>query len=139
MDDSDVLRQFLDDSRWARIFLPTITHALYISRNPFVDWTSDSETYLATVQRVFNLTFPNVMVMLSLGDDVVDTVNCHGFYQVPSPFLTYFESTGLSTHQVPKVEACQWNPRRCQSFFQQESNRQPATENSGLCALGFEA
>jgi len=76
-DDSDVLRQFLEDPRWTRIFLPTITHALYISRNPFVDWTSDSETYLATVQQVFNLTFPNVTITLSLGDGVVNTVNCH--------------------------------------------------------------
>jgi hypothetical protein len=64
----------LDDYRWKRVFLPTLTHALYISCKPFVDWTIDSPTFLATVQNVFNLSFPNIDVALSAKDKLTDTV-----------------------------------------------------------------
>jgi hypothetical protein len=56
------------------VFIPTITHALYISREPFVDWTTDSKTFLATVQKAFNLSFPNVKYTLSASDAVTKTV-----------------------------------------------------------------
>ena len=64
----------LDDYRWKRIFLPTLTHALYISREPFVDWTIDSPAFLATVQSVFNLSFRNIDVTLSAKDKLTETV-----------------------------------------------------------------
>ena len=64
----------LNDYRWKRIFLPTLTHALYISREPFKDWTIDSPAFLATVQNAFNLSFPNIDVVLSVKDKLTDTV-----------------------------------------------------------------
>ena len=64
----------LDDYRWKCIFLPTLTHALYISCEPFVDWTIDSPAFLATVQNVFNLSFPNIDVALSAKDKLTDMV-----------------------------------------------------------------
>jgi hypothetical protein len=71
---SDDSSEFLKDRRWARVFIPTLTHALYISREPFVDFTSDSPKFLETVQRAFDLAFPNVDFGLSMTDKVMTTV-----------------------------------------------------------------
>jgi hypothetical protein len=64
----------LDDYHWKCVFLPTLTHALYISHEPFMDWTIDSPAFLATVQNVFNLSFPNIDVALSVNDKLTDMV-----------------------------------------------------------------
>ncbi|KAI9452657.1 hypothetical protein BJY52DRAFT_1190152 [Lactarius psammicola] len=68
---TDVTNQYLSDPRWTRIFLPTLSHTLYISDNPFTDWTWDSSTLVKTIQVVFNLSFTNVSHTLSLRDGVV--------------------------------------------------------------------
>jgi hypothetical protein len=65
---------FLKDSRWARVFMPTITHALYISRKPFVDFTLESPEFLVTVQKAFDLSFPNVDFELAPDDLIIKTV-----------------------------------------------------------------
>ena len=66
--------EFLKDGRWKEVFIPTLTHALYISREPFLDWTTESLTLLVNVQEVFNRTFTNVDVCLSPKDSVITTV-----------------------------------------------------------------
>ncbi|KAF8233373.1 hypothetical protein L208DRAFT_894886 [Tricholoma matsutake] len=38
--------EFIDNARWTNVFLPTISHALYISQEPVLDWTSESRTFL---------------------------------------------------------------------------------------------
>ena len=67
--------QFLNDGRWAKVFMPTITHAFYNSREPFLEWTRESPVFLATTQRVFNLVFDNVSFTLSSSDPVVLAVS----------------------------------------------------------------
>ena len=67
--------KFLKDRRWARVFLPTLTHALYISREPFKHFTVDSPKFLATVQHVFNRAFPDVSLNLSTNDKLTTTVS----------------------------------------------------------------
>jgi hypothetical protein len=71
--------EFLDDERWKDVFLPTITHALYISREPFCDWTMDSKTFLRTVQECFSFSFPNVEYTLSAKDAVTKAVSLVSF------------------------------------------------------------
>ena len=66
--------EFLRDARWANIFLPTITHTLYVSWEPFVHFTSESSIFLATVQNAFNLSFSNVDFTLKSDDLLVTTV-----------------------------------------------------------------
>jgi hypothetical protein len=66
--------EFVDNARWTNVFLPTISHALYISWEPFFDWTSESHTFLRTVQVVFNLAFPNVDLTLGSDDRLIITV-----------------------------------------------------------------
>jgi hypothetical protein len=70
----DVSQQCLLDPRWTRVFLPTLTHALYISENPFTDWARESSTFLETVQMTFELSFTNISYRLSLEDAVVEAV-----------------------------------------------------------------
>ncbi|KAH9019688.1 hypothetical protein EDB85DRAFT_2153576 [Lactarius pseudohatsudake] len=67
----DITRQCLDDSRWTRIFLPTLSHALYISDHPFTDWTRESSALVETVQVVFELSFTNISYTLSAQDGIV--------------------------------------------------------------------
>ncbi|KAH9172314.1 hypothetical protein EDB89DRAFT_2069978 [Lactarius sanguifluus] len=67
----DIARQCLDDSRWTRIFLPTLSHALYISDHPFTDWTRESSALVETVQVAFELSFTNISYTLSAQDGIV--------------------------------------------------------------------
>jgi hypothetical protein len=69
--------EFLQDTRWANVFIPTITHALYVSRKAFCDFTSESPMFLAKVQEVFDLSFPNVDFKLKFNDPLVITVCIH--------------------------------------------------------------
>jgi hypothetical protein len=57
--------------------MPTITHEFYITREPFLEWTPESEAFIATVQHVFNLSFPNVSHTISVGDRIALTVRVY--------------------------------------------------------------
>ena len=72
--DRPTAAEFLCDPRWAITFIPTITHALYISQEPFLNFASESPKFLATVQEIFNLSFLNVDMVLAAGDPLVVTV-----------------------------------------------------------------
>ena len=48
---------------------------MYTSRQPFLDFASESTQFLAIVQSVFNLSFPNVAHTLTSNDPVVTTVS----------------------------------------------------------------
>ncbi|KAH8977244.1 hypothetical protein EDB86DRAFT_3092825 [Lactarius hatsudake] len=69
--DSQEGQQCLDDSRWTCIFLPTLSHALYISDHPFTDWTRESSALVETVQVAFELSFTNISYTLSAQDGIV--------------------------------------------------------------------
>ncbi|KAH9160393.1 hypothetical protein EDB89DRAFT_1914798 [Lactarius sanguifluus] len=66
----DIARQCLDDSHWTRIFLPTLSHTLYISDHPFTDWTRESSALVETVV-TFELSFTNISYTLSAQDGIV--------------------------------------------------------------------
>ncbi|KAH8977842.1 hypothetical protein EDB86DRAFT_3109076 [Lactarius hatsudake] len=67
----DIACQCLDDSRWTRIFLLTLSHTLYISDHPFTDWTQESSALVETVQVAFELSFTNISYTLSAQDGIV--------------------------------------------------------------------
>lgn len=67
--------QFLLDSRWKDIFNPSLSHALYISQDPFSDFTLESPKFLLVVQKVFNASFPDVTFLLTSADPVVEKVS----------------------------------------------------------------
>lgn len=73
----DLGARFVKDNRWARTFIPTITHMFYTTREPFLDWTPESTVFIATVQRVFNLCFPNITFTVSAHDRIATTVRAY--------------------------------------------------------------
>ena len=70
----DISQQCLDDACWTHIFLPMLTHAFYISTQPFADWTWCSSNFFETVQKVFDLSFTNVSYTLRQEDSLVKVV-----------------------------------------------------------------
>jgi hypothetical protein len=56
------------------LFIPTITHTFYLTHEPFLDWAPKSMVFIATVQQVFNLCFPNVTFTVFARDRIVSTV-----------------------------------------------------------------
>ena len=70
----NISQQCLNDARWIHVFLPTLTHTLYISDQPFTDWTLASSTLLETIQKVFDISFTNLSYTLSPEDLVVKAV-----------------------------------------------------------------
>jgi hypothetical protein len=72
---------FVKDSHWARTFILTITHEFYITHEPFLDWSPESTVFLAMVQHVFNLSFPNIVYTISAHDHVATTVCAYLFGQ----------------------------------------------------------
>ncbi|KAN0134190.1 hypothetical protein V8E53_007962 [Lactarius tabidus] len=67
----DISQQCLNDARWTQVFLPTLTHALYISDHPFTDWMWSSSKLVETIQMVFDLSFTNISYALSPEDCVI--------------------------------------------------------------------
>ncbi|KAF8262142.1 hypothetical protein EI94DRAFT_1886678 [Lactarius quietus] len=61
----------LDNPHWTRTFLPTLSHALYISDHPFTDWTWQSSTFLETMQAVFDMSFTNISYTISPQDCIL--------------------------------------------------------------------
>ena len=45
---------------WTQTLLPTLTHALFVSKDPFQDFKPSSPVFLVTFQKVFKLVYPNV-------------------------------------------------------------------------------
>ena len=62
--------------------MPTITHAFYNSREPFLEWTRESPIFLTMTQRVFNLVFDNVSFTLSSSDPVVLAVSVATLFDI---------------------------------------------------------
>ncbi|KAN0132292.1 hypothetical protein V8E53_009892, partial [Lactarius tabidus] len=62
---SDMAQECLNDPRWTRTFLQTLSHALYVSNHPFTDWTWGSVVLLKTLQGVFDISFPNISYKLT--------------------------------------------------------------------------
>jgi hypothetical protein len=45
--------------KWTNVFLPTLTHALCISKQPLRDFRPSSPIFVATIRRIFGLVYPN--------------------------------------------------------------------------------
>ncbi|KAF8259013.1 hypothetical protein EI94DRAFT_1790722 [Lactarius quietus] len=67
----DIAQECLDNLRWTHTFLPTLSHALYISDHPFTDWTWESSTFLETTQAVFDMSFTNISYTISPQDCIL--------------------------------------------------------------------
>ncbi|KAF8957754.1 hypothetical protein BDZ97DRAFT_1762635 [Flammula alnicola] len=63
--------RWTDDPRWTKVFLPTITNALYISSEPFKHFKPASLEFREKAQEIFDLSYPNVDYQLKDNDRVI--------------------------------------------------------------------
>ncbi|KAF8870788.1 hypothetical protein CPB84DRAFT_1855330 [Gymnopilus junonius] len=68
---SDVTSAFLEDGRWKTAFLPSITHALYMSSEPFKHFSLNSTVFLHTVQKAFDSAFSDAEYQVQTKDAIV--------------------------------------------------------------------
>ena len=61
--------------KWTEIFLPTLAHALYISKRPFQEFKPSSPIFVATVQQIFGLVYSRVTCNVKEGDVLVEEVS----------------------------------------------------------------
>jgi hypothetical protein len=71
---SDIAQECLNDSRWTRTFLQTLSHALYISDHPFTDWAWGSGALQKTIQAVFDISFANISYTVTEQDGIMKAV-----------------------------------------------------------------
>lgn len=84
-EEADVVRQaetksprmddLLGDPRWTDVFLPSLVHALYISRKPFKQFKAKAPEFLMIVQKVFDLSYPEIDLTLKTNDELVRKVH----------------------------------------------------------------
>jgi hypothetical protein len=72
----DIAQECLNDDRWKRVFLQTLSHKLYISEHPFKDWAWGSGSIRKTVQAVFDISFTNISYTVTTQDRLLKAV-CH--------------------------------------------------------------
>ncbi|KAF8258997.1 hypothetical protein EI94DRAFT_1814165 [Lactarius quietus] len=68
---ADIAENCLKDYRWTNIFLPTLSHVLYVSEQPFKDWAWSSDALRKTVQAVFDISFPNILYTVAQQDCIM--------------------------------------------------------------------
>ena len=64
----------LGDPRWAGVFLPSLAHALYISRKPFKHFKTKSPEFLEIAQEIFDLSYPEIDLILKSNDELVKKI-----------------------------------------------------------------
>ena len=64
----------LRDPRWTNVFLPSLAHALYVSRKPFKHFKTKAPEFLQVIQEIFNLSYPEIDLALRSKDELVQKV-----------------------------------------------------------------
>ena len=65
-------QHYICQPAWAKVFLPTLNHAFFLSEHPFEKVNAPS--FVAIVQEAFDATYPNVSYKATARDDIVTTV-----------------------------------------------------------------
>ena len=58
--------------QWSEVFLPSLSHTLYVARNPFDDFKKDSPRFIQTVQQAFALSHPEIIYKFRLKDKFIE-------------------------------------------------------------------
>jgi hypothetical protein len=61
-------------ANWAKKFIPSITHALFVSLRPFRDYKMSSPVFIATLQVVFSAVYPDINHKITSSDVIAVTV-----------------------------------------------------------------
>lgn len=73
--------------QWSEIFLPSLSQALYVARNPFDDFKKDSPQFIKTVQDIFALSHPEIIYKFRAKDKFIAKVRLIMMLLVLSNFL----------------------------------------------------
>ena len=132
----DIAKQCLDDPRWTRIFLPTLTHVFYLSDHPFHDWKTTSSTFIRNLQMVFDLTFTNISGSLGPDDDIVKAVRPTRLLLSLLMFLDRLIPGSKHEGRRSQATSSSW----CRTFLGAQISRtnQPRSRTTctGLCGVG---
>ena len=61
-------------ANWAKKFIPSITHALFVSLGPFKDYKMSSPVFIVTLQEVFSVVYPDINHKITPSDVIAVTV-----------------------------------------------------------------
>jgi len=61
--------------KWTNVFLPTLTHALFISKQPFRDFRPSSPIFVATIRQIFGLVYPSITYHIDKDNVLVGEVS----------------------------------------------------------------
>jgi hypothetical protein len=106
----------LNDPRWTDIFLPSLTHALYVSRKPFKHFKAKAPEFLDIVQKIFDLSYPEIDLTLKTKDDLVKKVRSSMHQELVNSILTM--NLGMPTREREESEACIGYSQGCGRVFQ---------------------
>jgi hypothetical protein len=60
--------------QWSEIFIPSLSQALYVARNPFDDFKKDSPKFIKTVQDIFALSHSEIIYKFRAKDKFIEKV-----------------------------------------------------------------
>ncbi|KAF8260234.1 hypothetical protein EI94DRAFT_1706462 [Lactarius quietus] len=102
---ADIAKKCLKDYHWTNIFLSTLSHALYVSQQPFKDCAWSSDALRETVQVVFDISFPNISYMVAHQDCIMKV-----FRKRHEKIRDYVHwalgSGGPAYYEIPVPESC---------------------------------
>ncbi len=61
--------------KWTKVFLPTLAHALFISKQPFQEFKPSSPIFVATVQQIFGHVYSRATYNVKEGEVLVEEVS----------------------------------------------------------------
>lgn len=96
------LTHWTGDSRWNQAFIPTLSHALYTSCDPFNGFIKRSGALLKVTQQVFDLLFPNINYTLMSYDPIVTAVSL--WFCISFLSLTFIVPSGILSSQDKEVK-----------------------------------
>jgi 7-cyano-7-deazaguanine synthase in queuosine biosynthesis len=110
----------LRDPRWTDVFLPSLAHALYISRKPFKHFKTKAPEFLQVVQEIFNLSYLEIDLHLRSKDELVQKVRamCHNHMIHPTLTKSCDCHSGMLTHECQESKACVGHSRRRDGILQ---------------------
>jgi hypothetical protein len=131
-----VMDDLLKDPRWTNVFLPSLAHALYVSRKPFKHFKSKAPEFLQVVQKIFNLSYQEIDLALNSKDELVKTVRTMSHNHTIHVGLTCRCHSGLPTHKGQESKACVRHSRSRDRIIQRAGIHQSARQDPAVCLVG---
>jgi hypothetical protein len=87
---------------WAKKFIPSVTHALLVSLEPFKDYKVSSPVFIATLQETFFSVYPDINHKIT-SSDVIAIVVCHQIYHLKPLKLSFARHMTVLLQRSPRL------------------------------------